>query len=114
MSKFVESSGAYLTAAAARGVTPDLFQSEPDERVVITGIAAITPYGNAGATWEGMMNWHSPVTTIDTGNYHTRLALGDMNFIRGEHLQSRPERILTNAFGFGGNNAVVEIGQYIP
>lgn len=74
MTKFVESSGEYLQAAALRGVTADLFQSEPDQRVVITGIAAITPYGNIRQTWDGMMNWYSPVTTIDTGNFYTRLA----------------------------------------
>ena len=54
----------------------------------------------------GMMNLDNPDPEI--------LALGNMNFIRGEHLEYKPERILANAFGFGGNNAVVEIGQYLP
>lgn len=70
MSGYIESSS-YWESARQRGIN---FTLEPDSRVVVTGFAAVSPFGNTKETWNAIKEGRSAVTTIETGNQHTRLA----------------------------------------
>lgn len=70
MSEYVRST-AYLESARARHIP---LVDEPDERVVITGVKMMTPFGNDEQTWQALMDGRSAVKIMpNVVNYYTNL-----------------------------------------
>lgn len=96
-------------------------QRSDDERVVITGIGAITPLGlNVTDTWKGMVEGRSAIdyiTTFDTTDYPVKMAAVARDFDPTVRLKAKEARRMARSSQMAtcaGYGAVEDAGLALP